>query len=298
MAVNPWKKHVAGPKAVSEEDRFECHVDIDKAQAGQSATDVLGACTGLSRQAIKRAMHKGAVWLTRRRGTQRLRRADKTLQSKDRLHLYHDPKVLAMAPQEARLIADEGSFSIWYKPFGMLSQGSKWGDHCTILRWVEGHLQPQRPAFVVHRLDRAATGLMIIAHAKGVAASFAAMFEQRKLEKTYRTLVHGRLAAPQTIRTPIARKSAISHINPLQYDSNRDLSLLEVRIETGRKHQIRQHLAGVGYPVVGDRLFGGCAPDTTTDLCLTATALKFSSPVDGTNKSYELPAELQLSLEG
>ena len=95
---------------------------------------------------------------------------DAELQQQDRLHLYHDPRVLSIEPAEARMIADEGAFSIWYKPFGMLSQGSKWADHCTISRWVETHLRPQRPAFVVHRLDRAATGLMIIAHAKGVAA--------------------------------------------------------------------------------------------------------------------------------
>ena len=66
-------------------------------------------------------MHKGAVWLTGKRGTRRMRRADKVLQSKDRLHLYHDPKVLSIEPAAARLIADEGGFGIWYKPLGMLS---------------------------------------------------------------------------------------------------------------------------------------------------------------------------------
>lgn len=278
-------------------NRFECHLDVDGSQAGQTAIDVLGEHTLLSRQSIKQAMHKGAVWLTRRRGTRRLRRADKKLQPKDQLHLYHDPKVLSSAPSEARLIVDEGGFSIWCKPFGMLSQGSKWGDHCTIARWVETHLRPQRPAFVVHRLDRAATGLMIVAHAKRVATAFAAMFEQRELEKTYTALVRGEVNAPQTISEVIDTKPAVSHIRPLEYDAQTDRSLIEVRIDTGRKHQIRRHLAGVEHPIIGDRLFGATTPGASTDLCLTASALAFISPIDGAKKRYVLPDDLQLSLD-
>lgn len=296
--VNPWKQRDKFERATSAAARFECHIDIDKTRAGQTAIDVLGERTELSRQAIKQAMHKGAVWLTRKHGTQRLRRAGKALQSKDQLHLYYDPKVLSSEPVEPTMIADEGEFSIWYKPFAVLSQGSKWGDHCTISRWVETHLQPQRPAFIVHRLDRAATGLMIIAHAKRVAAGFAALFEQRQLEKTYTTLVHGKLTDPQTIAVPIADKAAVSHVSPLQYDPEKDVSLLEVHIETGRKHQIRQHLADIGHPVVGDRLFGWPgADDEGLDLCLTASRLAFISPADGRQKAYILPDDLQLSLD-
>lgn len=295
--VNPWQQRGTQPQAWSADDRFECHVDIDKSKGGQTAIDVLSGHTGLSRQGIKQAMHKGAVWLTRKSGTRRIRRADKALQSKDQLHLYHDPKVLSAEPAAAVMLADEGGFSVWYKPFGMLSQGSKWGDHCTIGRWVETHLRPQRPAFVVHRLDRAATGLMIVAHARSVAASFTAMFERRQLEKTYTALVRGRLSKPRTVSVPVGGRSAVSHISPKEYDASRDVSLLEVRIETGRKHQIRQHLADAGHPIIGDRMFGGALSNETTDLCLTASSLKFLSPLDGVEKCYELPADLSLSLE-
>jgi tRNA pseudouridine32 synthase/23S rRNA pseudouridine746 synthase len=294
MAINPWqqKQQTEGPESPR---RFECHLDISKAQTGRTAIDVLAAHTDLSRQAIKQAMHKGAVWLTRKKGTRRIRRADKSLQSKDQLHLYHDNSVLAAEPEAARLICDEGGYSIWFKPFGMLSQGSKWGDHCTIARWVETHLMPQRPAIIVHRLDRAATGLMIVAHAKQVAAAFTTMFEQRQLEKTYTAIVHGKVDAEVTFCAPVDDKPAISHLSGLSYDAPRDRSLVEVRIETGRKHQIRRHLADAGHPIVGDRLFGKREDAVAHDLCLTASALTFVSPTDGERKRYELPRELRLS---
>jgi tRNA pseudouridine32 synthase/23S rRNA pseudouridine746 synthase len=179
----------------------------------------------------------------------------------------------------------------------MLSQGSKWGDHCTIGRWVETRLRPQRPAFVMHRLDRAATGLMIVAHAKRVAARFTAMFEQRQLEKSYTALVGGRLIEPLTLSAPIDGRPAVSHVSPRGYDAAADVSLLEVRIETGRKHQIRRHLAAAGYPIIGDRLFAGRLPTEATNLCLAASSLAFVSPVDGAQKRYRLPDDLDLSLD-
>jgi tRNA pseudouridine32 synthase / 23S rRNA pseudouridine746 synthase len=147
-----------------DQSRQECHVDIT--EAGQTALDWLAAATGLSRQHIKQTMDRGAVWITHGKHTQRLRRAKRQLPAGDTLHLYYDAAVLAQQPPEPGLVADESDYSVWHKPCGMLSQGSKWGDHCTINRWVEKHLAPQRPAFIVHRLDRAATGLMLIAHSR------------------------------------------------------------------------------------------------------------------------------------
>ena len=118
-----------------------------------SAVDLLAGATGFSRQRIKQIMQKGAVWVTLASGgennAQRLRRAKKVLHPGDTLHLYYDEKILSEEPPTPELIADEGTYSVWYKPYGLRSQGSKWSDHCTIARWAETHLEPQRPAFVV-----------------------------------------------------------------------------------------------------------------------------------------------------
>ena len=276
---------------------FEKHIVID--ETSSLVVDVLAEATGLSKQCMKHAMKKGAVWVTpasenskpeSERNAQRLRRAKKELQPGDTLHLYYDEKILAEIPPEPKLIADEGKYSVWYKPYGLRSQGSKWSDHCTIYRWVETHLQPERPAFSVHRLDRAATGLIIIAHKKSTAVELSRMFAKREIEKRYRVVVNGKFPEtpePFTMMQDIDGRSAISHATLLEYDEAKNRSLLEVNIESGRKHQIRRHLSEAGYPVVGDRLYGSASEEENEkeDLQLTACYLAFNTPGSGAAES-------------
>ncbi len=273
--------------------KFEKHLDIDKPQ---KAVEALKQATNFSKQQLKQVMAKGAVWLTHHDSTQRLRRADKVLSSGDTLHLYYDEALLNQQPDDAILVADEGAYSIWYKPYGMLSQGSKWGDHFTINRWVEKHHQPQRPAFIVHRLDRAASGLIIIAHKKQTAAYFAKLFQRREIEKHYQAIVHGLFGDDQTINNPIDDKPAVSHVHLLEYDKTLNQSRVHVRIDTGRKHQIRRHLSESGFPIVGDRLYGQADDNSARNLCLSSCYLSFISPVDETRKIYPLNQSLSPKL--
>jgi tRNA pseudouridine32 synthase/23S rRNA pseudouridine746 synthase len=255
----------------------------------RNAVDLLAAESGLSRQKIKQAMKKGAVWLTHGKIARHLRRAKKPLNAGDMLHLYYNESVLAEVPPEPVLIADEGSYSIWYKPYGLRSQGTKWADHCAINRWLEQNFTPERPAFIVHRLDRAATGLIIIAHTKAMAEAFSKMFRERTISKRYRAVVHGEFSASETpalFDSSLDDKPSVSHARRLAYDSESDRSLLEVDIETGRKHQIRRHLADAGFPVVGDRLYG--REGDTEDLQLSAVELVFPCPLDGADTQYRL----------
>jgi len=257
------------------------------------ALDYLVDASGLSRQQLKSAMQKGCVWLEKDNYTQRLRRAKKTLSAGDTLHFYYDPAILQAEPLEATLITDQGDYSIWDKPSGMLSQGSKWGDHCTIYRWAEKHLKPERAAFIVHRLDRAASGLMILAHKKKVAAQFSSMFQHRKIEKRYHAFVEGDFSklikdkeSSKTISTDIDNKNAISHVRLIKYDKDRNESQLEVQIETGRKHQIRKHLSELGFAVIGDRLYG--SDKSKKNLQLKAVLLTFSDPISGEIQNFRI----------
>jgi len=273
-------------------DRIETHVLIESPE--DSAVDLLQRATGLSNQRIKLAMTQGAVWVTRGRNTQRLRRAKRVLRTGDEVHLYYDAEILAEIPAEPTLIADIGGYTVWNKPYGLRSQGSKWGDHCTVARWAERHLQPERPAFTVHRLDRAANGLILLAHSKRMAAALSALFHDRAVEKRYRARVAGDFSNqpnPLRVEQSLDEKEAISEFSLQEVCADGEHSLVDVRIETGRKHQIRRHLAELGHPVIGDRMYGTGAEDGV-DLQLTAYLLAFHCPVNDEPVEYRLPTEL------
>lgn len=258
----------------------------------------------LNKAQLKQAISKGALWLTRGKHTQRLRRVKKALQQGDELHFYYNEAVLASKVDDAKLISDETDYSVWYKPYGMLSQGSKWSEHCTINRFAQLYFTPERAAFIVHRLDRAATGLMLIAHSKKAARALSAMFENRTtdnntLEKHYQITVHGdhsKHEQPQVITTDVDGKNARSTFTCLTYDDIKDQSLIKVKIDSGRKHQIRLHAASIGLPVVGDRLHGIADENETQNLQLCAVSLRFICPLSGKMQSFELAQALKPSL--
>lgn len=267
---------------------FEEH--IVSSETGTKAIELLSDNTPLSKQQLKTAMNNGAVWLESQHGIHRIRRAKKELKQGDTLHLYYDSGIQMQSTAPATLIADEGEYSIWNKPYGMYSQGSKWGDHCSIYRWAERHLEPERPAFLVHRLDRAANGLIILAHNKKTASAFLQMFKQRAITKQYRISVEGNaanLTLPYTIEQPLDDKPAESVILSSDFHAKEQTTILIIEIKTGRKHQIRRHLSSIGHPVVGDRRYG--AKDISKDLQLSSVMLSFDCPLTKTRRTYSLP---------
>ena len=148
---------------------------------------------------------------------------------------------------------------------------------------------PQRPAFVVHRLDRAANGLIIVAHEKKVAAALSAQFRSRVVEKHYAAVVHGVphwTEFPHTIDVLLEGREAITHVLGVEPDESQARSLVRLTIETGRKHQIRQHLASAGTPVVGDRMYGVLVEEE--DLQLSAYRLGLRCPMTGLRKVYQV----------
>lgn len=274
---------------------FECHLTIHKDKL--TAIDWLASLPEtqtLSKQNLKAAMQKGAVWLSvseNDKKPQRLRRAKRILKPGNCLHLYYNSDVLNQEITPPELIEDCGDYSVWHKPNGMLSQGSKWGDHTTLHRWVEQHYHPNnetKPAFVVHRLDKATHGLMLLAHSQTMAKQLSQLFEVRKIAKIYQAWVWGEFPeTQQDFNTQIEGRKAISHAKRLQFDADKQRSLVEVSIETGRKHQIRIHLSQAGFPIIGDRLYGN-EHHYTEDLQLTAMSLCLKGDTPHLQKCFYL----------
>lgn len=254
-----------------------------------NAVDFLADKTGLSKQRIKDAMNKGACWWTLKGKQLRLRRATKPLTKGSRIQLYYDEQVLARSPEPGQLIQDFGRYSIWYKPHGMLAQGSQWGDHCSLLRWVE--VNAKRNCFLIHRLDADAAGLMMIAHDTQAAAQLSQLFQSRVMHKEYQAWVAGELEEKALrLETPLDGKESISEIHTIRVDRDKQRSLLNVKIETGRKHQIRRHLATINHPIVGDKLYGSAAKEP---MQLLAYKLAFKCPITRREIMVELPAAMQ-----
>lgn len=202
------------------------------------------------------------------------------------------------------------------KPAGVVthpSAGHSGGTlvHGLLAHAIAGGADPTRPG-IVHRLDRDTSGLLVVARSEQAHRRLQRLLRERALERTYIALVHGVTPPALTIDRPIGRDRRIRTRMAISDDEGREavtrvrrledlgrFSLLEVRLETGRTHQIRVHLESVGHPVVGDRVYG--RREETLGLerqFLHAARLAFPHPQTGEPVDVEspLPHDLELAL--
>lgn len=266
-----------------------------QATTATTAIELLAAAVPeLSKGRLKDAMNKGAVLLLAK-PQKRLRRAQAALAAGDKLTLNYDEALLQRRCEPAQLLADLRHYSIWFKPAGMLSQGNEWGDHLSLLRAVELHFGGNKPVFLVHRLDREASGLVIIAHSKQAAAAFSKLIAERQLDKHYVIRVKGQLEPSLLtkggIEQPLDGKASTTQFVLRHYDTATDSSWLTVKLISGRKHQIRRHFADAGYAVLGDPQYGKHNKDKN-GLALQAVKLAFNCPFSRKPQCFMLPTEL------
>jgi 23S rRNA pseudouridine1911/1915/1917 synthase len=268
---------------------------------------LLGPPIGLSRKQAKDFLRFQSVTV---RGKTRVRH-DTLLAPGDVVEIGTRRKTDAPPVERAglRIVHIDDAIVVIDKPAGLLSMGSEREKEKTAHRILNVHLKalaksPRQQAFIVHRLDRETSGLMVFARSESVQTALQRHWKD--VTKCYLAIVEGTPARPSgTLRDYLAESKsfkvhrvaqggelAITHYRVVRTLGAR--SLLELTLETGRKHQIRVQLAGRGHPIIGDRNYGS-PTDTAKNLALHSCELRFLHPVSGAPMEFhsELPAPLR-----
>ena len=201
------------------------------------------------------------------------------------------------------------------KPAGLVvhpARGHREGTLSQLLSGVAAGGEEDR-AGIVHRLDRGTSGLLVVARSEEAHRLLQRALAARRIEREYLALVEGRPPARSgTIEAPIGRdervrtRMSVGGVSPREARTHFTLdralprtSLLRLRLETGRTHQIRVHLQAIGHPVCGDPEYGTAGLLGLERQFLHATRLSFEHPFTGAHVEVDspLPADLQSALE-
>jgi 23S rRNA pseudouridine1911/1915/1917 synthase len=270
--------------------------DVDPSEAGERLDRLTARRLDASRSTIQRIIREGSLWVDgEAAGTSHRVRGGERVEAQlpERELSREDIPVPIVFEDEFLLVVD--------KPAGLVvhpGAGNASGTLVNALlgRGIAGGGDPDRPG-IVHRLDRDTSGLMVVAKGEPAYSRLVAIMAGREVRRGYRAVVVGEgLPETGTVDSPVGRdpenptlmavgvgKRAVTHFEVLREGA--DHSMLRVRLETGRMHQIRVHLSSIGHAVYADPLYGTPVPGRR--LWLHAESLAFVHPVTGEDLSFE-----------
>jgi 23S rRNA pseudouridine1911/1915/1917 synthase len=216
---------------------------------------------------------------------------------------------------ELRIVHVDEALAVVDKPAGMVVHPAPSHRGPTLVdelgELLGGGADPERPG-IVHRLDKGTSGLLVVARTDEAHAALQGQVQRREVERVYLALARGRLASRTgTIDAPIGRAARQRHRMAVSGAASRQArthftvlellgaeTYLEVRLETGRTHQIRAHFAAIGHPLAGDVTYGGERKHGLERQFLHAHRLTFVHPRSGERLAFvsELPADLAAAL--
>ncbi len=272
-------------------------------------------CPGLSRTHAQRLISAGNITVN-----DRVAKASLKLNINDRVNVIIPPTLPSPLLPEAiplSIIYEDDDLLVIDKPAGLTIHPAPGHYAHTLVNAILSHLpdlidtgDSLRPG-IVHRLDKDTSGVMVVAKNSAAQLSLISQFKARSVVKAYLVLVKGRLTPEYGIieaaigRDPRNRKrmavvakgrESRTQYNVVKYMG--DYTLLEVKPETGRTHQIRVHLSAIGYPVVGDAVYGVKSAYLSRQF-IHACRLGFELPSSGEHVEFNsaLPPDLVQALE-
>ncbi len=251
-----------------------------------------------SRKSVKKAIKKGAIHINGTAAT-----TATWIEAGQKIELLEIAPTIAKTYElTLDIVYEDAYLAVVNKPAGLVVSGNQFR---TLQNALPYNLQASslvdalpipRP---VHRLDAPTSGLLLVAKSAGARIELGKQLEYKKIQKQYRCVVIGTPPPKGTIDVAIEGKRAVTHyelrrtVPSLRNDS---LSLLDVHLETGRTHQIRIHLSGLGFPIMGDQLYGQAGNVFKgKGLFLAAIALGFEHP--GLGEWMELEIETPYKFE-
>lgn len=282
---------------------------VNQKDIGKRIDSYIATNTGLSRTNIQRLIEEGKV-LVNLKNT----KVSYKVQENDEITIEEEkPKETSLKAQNIQIevLYEDNDIIVVNKPKGMVVHPANGNPDGTLvnavmaickdsLSGIGGEIRPG----IVHRIDKDTSGVLVIAKNDKAHIQMSEQIKNHEVEKTYIALVKGIVKENEaTINMPIGRstrdrkkmavrkdgKNAITHFKVLE--RFRNYTLLEVKIETGRTHQIRVHLAEIGYPIVGDEVYSNGKNEWgIKGQCLHAKSLKFEHPITG--KEMFIEAEL------
>lgn len=245
--------------------------------------------TGLSRRKARAVIDLGGVFVDRTR----VKVAGRTVRAGQEIEVNVGGAIDRVAPPLApEIVFFDDHVIVADKPAGLVTAPTPESDRGDLLDQLATRFGE---VYLVHRIDLPTSGLLVFARTRAANKRLGDAFKVHDIEREYRAVAIGAVTA-QTIDRPVDGKRAVTHLAVIEPLAG--ATLVSARLETGRTHQIRLHLAGLGTPIAGDQQHGGETSRTFVPraprLALHAAVLGFAHPATGAHVRFEspMPAEL------
>ena len=284
------------------------HIKVEKLEAGKRIDTYITSKSEYSRAMIQKMMDNGNILVNGKKV-----KVSYKVQADDEITIKEQAaKEISLEAQDIpiEVLYEDNDIIVVNKPKGMVVHPANGNPDGTLvnaimsicknsLSGIGGEIRPG----IVHRLDKDTSGALIVAKNDKSHIKMSEQIKNHEVEKTYIALVKGFVKENEaTIDMPIGRslkdrkkmavrkegKNAVTHFKVIERFPN--YTLLEVKIETGRTHQIRVHLSEIGYPIVGDEVYSNGKNEWNIHgQCLHAKSLKFKHPITEKEMCIEAP---------